>query len=188
MARFGVVLDACVLLPIASCDALLTFADGEFYQPLWNSKIIEELKDAMLLVVPQREVPQASRRIAHMQRAFPGATVTGWEELEGAIECPDLNDRHVIATAIAGRAELIVTQNLKDFPSSALEVYGLTAISVDEFLLDLCDLDRGRTMQLFHDKVARFESPPMSLGNYCDYLHAYAPMFAELLRATQAKS
>jgi hypothetical protein len=42
---------------------------------------------------------------------------------------PDPNNRHVLAGAIAGNAFLIVTYNLKDFPTADLKPYGIACIS-----------------------------------------------------------
>jgi hypothetical protein len=58
--------------------------------------------------------------------------VTGWEPLD-----PD--DRYVVAAARAGRADVIVTNNLVDFPPSALPA-PLTRQSLEDFLLDALDL------------------------------------------------
>ena len=48
------------------------------------------------------------------------ALVTGYEPLVKTIHLPDPNDRHVLAAAITGRADVIVTKNLKDFPADRL--------------------------------------------------------------------
>jgi predicted nucleic acid-binding protein len=40
---------------------------------------------------------------------------------------PDPADRHVLAAAIRGRADVIVTMNLKDFPAGTLAPYGIEA-------------------------------------------------------------
>ena len=44
------------------------------------------------------------------------ALVTGFKQLIEILALPDPDDRHVLAAAIKGRADLIVTTNLKDFP------------------------------------------------------------------------
>ena len=71
--------------------------------------------------------------------AFPDAIVMGWEPLEDAYVLPDPDDRHVLAAAVKGRADVTVTDNLKDFPARSLPA-DLEAQSADEFLLDALDL------------------------------------------------
>jgi hypothetical protein len=70
-----------------------------------------------------------------MEAAFPDALVTGWEALVPALELPDPDDRHVVAAGWAGRADVIVTDNLADFPPEALPA-ALSRQSLDDFLLD----------------------------------------------------
>ena len=66
--------------------------------------------------------------------------VTGWEALVPGIELPDPDDRHIVAAAVRGRADLIVTENLRDFPDETLLLWDLEAQSLDGFLLDQLDL------------------------------------------------
>jgi predicted nucleic acid-binding protein len=40
------------------------------------------------------------------------------------LKLPDEKDRHVLAAAIKTNANLIVTNNLKDFPASYLDSFG----------------------------------------------------------------
>jgi hypothetical protein len=53
------------------------------------------------------------------------------------------NDRHVLAAAVRAGAQLIVTNNLKDFPAAALAPYGLEAKGPDDFLVDQYFLDEA---------------------------------------------
>ena len=55
------------------------------------------------------------------------ALVTGFDELIPSLTLPDPHDRHVLAAAIHGRADVIVTKNLKHFPAAALTRYGIEA-------------------------------------------------------------
>lgn len=54
---------------------------------------------------------------------------------------PDLNDRHVLAAAIKGEAQIIVTYNLNDFPTTILNKFGIEAQHPDEFFLNQIDLN-----------------------------------------------
>lgn len=67
-----------------------------------------------------------------MREAFEEALVAGWEELEPGIHLPDEDDRHVVAAAVRGGAQGIITANAKDFPVSALEPLGLAAVHPDD--------------------------------------------------------
>ncbi len=66
--------------------------------------------------------------------------VVGYESLIDFVTLPDPKDRHVLAAAIKGRADVIVTFNLKDFPADVLEAYDLSAQHPDVFLRHVIDL------------------------------------------------
>lgn len=118
-----------------------------------------------------------------MDDAFEDALVHGWEHLEQSIDLPDPNDRHVVAAAIRGRADVIITQNLKDFPSSHLEPLGLEAISLDEFLLDHYDLNPTGTCQIVADQAAAMNRPQVEIDSLLTRLaRSGAPRFAERIR------
>src|SRR5258707_2189426 len=131
MLRYGAVLDACALVPIALADTLLRVAEKGLYRPLWSDRILAEAQAATEEIHPGIDV---SKRFAQMREAFDDAMVTGWEELEPGIRLPDQDDRHVVAAAIRGGAQAIITANVKDFPAAALEPLGLEATA--DFSLD----------------------------------------------------
>lgn len=97
-----------------------------------------------------------------MREAFDDALVTGWEELEPGIRLPDQDDRHVLAAAIWGGAQGIITANTKDFPAAALEPLGLEAVRPDDFLLDQPDLSPPTILQIIREQAARTRRPPLT--------------------------
>jgi hypothetical protein len=132
MPRYSAVLDACVLVPIALADTLLRIAEKGLYRPLWSDRILTEAQAATEEIHPGIDT---GKRFAQMREAFDDALVSGWEELEGGLSLPDEDDRHVLAVAIRGGAQGIITANAKDFPAAALEPLGLEAVHPDDFLL-----------------------------------------------------
>lgn len=47
VTSFRLALDACVLVPVTPCDALLTIADRRLYVPLWPAEILNEMERAV---------------------------------------------------------------------------------------------------------------------------------------------
>jgi hypothetical protein len=64
--------------------------------------------------------------IALARMRFPQALATGWEAQAEVLSLPDWNDRHVLAAAIVAEAEILLTDNLRDFPRRRLAEYGVT--------------------------------------------------------------
>lgn len=73
--------------------------------------------------------------IDQMSTAFDDALVTEWELLDGIYGLPDPDDEHVVAAAVVGRAEVMVTSNLRHFPAARLPA-PVRAISPNEFVYD----------------------------------------------------
>ena len=184
MARFSAVLDACVLVPIAQADTLLCLAETGLYRPLWTARILDETVHALEHVHPDMKASNAARvRAAVMNDAFDDACIEGWEQLLDVIELPDKDDRHVVAAAIQGRADLIITANLKDFPRQALENFNLEAQHPDEFFMNQLDLDPERVMMALHRQASATRNPALPVLGVLERLERCgAPKFCEAAR------
>lgn len=161
MARFSAFLDACVLVPIALADTLLRLAEADLYRPLWNVRVLDEMVEAIETIHPNLAGGARARADA-MQAAFDDACVTGWEPLESGITLPDPDDRHVVAAALRGRADMIVTANVRDFPSDVLGSVGLEVQHPDDFLLNQLDLEPDLTMATLHRQAAATKRPAIT--------------------------
>lgn len=162
MARYTVVLDACVLVPIALADTLLRIAEHGLYRPLWSERILDETADAIREVHPDLPAGSVEGRIRAMTDSFPDATVTDWEAHEAAVTLPDSDDRHVVAVAIRGRADAIVTANLADFPAELLDPLGIGVVGPDEFLLDQLDLAPRVVIEAIREQAEHTRRPPLT--------------------------
>jgi predicted nucleic acid-binding protein len=123
---FRVLIDACVLVPYQLCDAMLTLAEQGLFTPLWSQQILDETERALttkLGIDPDR----ARKRIAAMTSAFPHAMVDNYTDLIKVMRCHK-KDRHVLAAAVRGDAQTLVTTNLEDFPAEAAEPYDIEIV------------------------------------------------------------
>ncbi len=129
-------LDTCVLYPTVMREMLLGAARAGHVQPLWSARILGEWERAALKLGPIGAA-QAKAEIALLRAAWPMAEVAVSEGLAARLWLPDVNDVHVLAAAIAGHADAIVTMNIKDFPRHTLAEEGLQRLGPDELLYDL---------------------------------------------------
>lgn len=114
-------------------EVLLGVAKTGAFEPQWSERILEEWARAARKLGPTGE-PQARGEIALLQAAWPKSVVTWKPSLEDRLYLPDENDVHVLAAAIAGSSDAIVTVNAKDFPRHTLAEEGLERIAPDELL------------------------------------------------------
>lgn len=179
MARFTALLDACVLVPIVAANTLLRLAEAELFRLVWSEQILGEVQYAIERVHPELAGGKAEHRISQMRAAFPHACADQFDAIRLDVRLPDPHDLHVVEAAVRGRADVIVTNNLKDFPSDALDLLGLEAQSLDDFLLNQLDLEPDITMRVLGTQAAEAKNPsqelPILLEKIC---RAGAPSFA----------
>lgn len=120
---------------------------------------------------------QAKRFCAAMDRAFPEALVEPPAGLADQLGC-DPGDRHVLAAAIAAKAEVIVTLNGKHFPGSVLVPLGIEAVTPDQFLGNLLDLDPTTIHGCLQNMAARQRNPARTAQALLQILSRQAPVFA----------
>ncbi|MDG1737712.1 MAG: PIN domain-containing protein [Paracoccaceae bacterium] len=127
-------LDACVMYPTVMRSVLLGAARAGCFTPIWSDRILEEWALSARKIGPTGE-PQARAEIAMVKATFPAASVTDYQGLEPRLWLPDEGDIHVLAAAIRGSADGIVTMNAKDFPRNILAEEGLSRNDPDALLL-----------------------------------------------------
>ncbi len=133
-----VLLDANVLYPTVMREVLLGCARVGLFEPLWSARILEEWARAAARLGPEGEAV-ARGEVAAARLAFPKAEVRVPEGLERRLWLPDPDDVHVLAAAVAGSADAILTANAKDFPRGLLAEEGLLRLDPDHFLAGLAE-------------------------------------------------
>ena len=133
------VFDACILYPFHLRNIVVQAAVDRLVEARWTDAIHDEWIRNLTANAPAipKERLLITRRL--MNDALPTAMVSGYEGHLSRVTLPDPNDRHVLAAAIAANASLILTWNLRHFPTSELKKFGLRRMTPDAFLSDLFD-------------------------------------------------
>ena len=167
-SRYAVILDACVLYPAQLRDLLLSMATTDLFRARWTDQIHDEW---IRNVVANGGSPEKLARTRQMMNdALPDCLVTGYEHLIGGLKLPDPGDRHVLAAAIVGGVDAIVTTNLKHFPAEALAPYSLEPLHPDDFVMYQFDLNPPRYCEAIKAQCARLSKPPLTVDQFLESL------------------
>lgn len=170
MTKLTVVYDACVLYPAPLRDLLMWLAISDLFRAKWTEKIHQEWMSNVLKKRPDLTLTQLERTKDLMNSHVKDALVSNYEYLIPTLTLPDIGDRHVLATAIHSKANLIITFNLKDFPYSILKNYQVEAISPDDFIVELISLDETKVIQAVTRQRNTLKNPPLTLAEYLQSL------------------
>ena len=155
-------LDASVLYPAPLRDLLLEMAVSDLFRAKWSRAVHDEWIRALLRDRPDLTAERLERTRRLMDAHVRDAVVAGFEDLVPDIRLPDPDDRHVVAAAVRGGADIVVTANVRDFPDAALARYGLAAEHPDIFLSTLCARTPAPFLQALERVRARLRKPPVS--------------------------
>ncbi len=135
------------------------------YRAKWTAEIHREWMDALLCREPQRDRAVLERTRTLMDQSVRDCLIAGYDALVPQLVLPDPEDRHVLA-AIVGRCDMIVTQNLRDFPDAALAPYRIEAQHPDVFLCNQLELAPGGFCAAIRKARARLKNPPFPVEDY----------------------
>lgn len=156
------------------------------FRARWSNQIHDEWIRNFCANNPDLNPDKLERTRQLMDSHVPDCLVEGYEPLISSLILPDEDDRHVLAAAIKGQAEAILTFNLKDFPESTLESFGITAVHPDEFLSDMFELNPSACIKAAQQQRHSLKRPPMSVVEYLDCLQKQKlPSFVLKLKAFQ---
>jgi predicted nucleic acid-binding protein len=184
-ASYTAILDANVLYPPPVADLLASLAVAGLYHARWTREIHEEWIRGVLRTKPNLS-EKLQRRADQMNRAVPDSLVENYQHLIPSLALPDEADRHVLAAAIVGHADAIVTFNLKDFPAAALRPYNIEAIHPDDFVMNQMEINQIRALEAIKTMRARFRNPPLSAQTLIQVFERnQLPQLAAFLRGAE---
>jgi predicted nucleic acid-binding protein len=151
---------------IGASNLLMHLALSGLFRAKWSVGVHEEWMAALLRNRPDLSREKLERTRTLMDQHTQDALVSGYEELVEGLQLPDPNDRHVLAAAIRGHADVIVTTNTRHFPVQALRPFGIEPQHPDEFVVNLLDLTPGAVLTAVRRHRESLKNPPKTPEGY----------------------
>lgn len=163
------VLDTCALYSGLRRDFLLSLVAEGVYRLVLTEDILFEIEyaEARKLTGRGTEPTVAEKRAAQLVNQLRDNFFVECESrttLVAPVGLPDPDDEHLVAAAIAGGAEVIVTENLRDLPDNLLPA-GIRVLGPQEFLHDMVCADPPRAAHALSVMTSRRRNPPQSASD-----------------------
>jgi len=184
-SQYTVILDANVLYGNLSRDLLLSLAQADLFHARWTHEITHEWTSNLA-----KNMPAVGEKLSHivalMQQAVPDCLVENYEHLIGSLTLPDPKDRHVLAAAIVGHADAIVTLNLKDFPQDLLDPYNIEVQHLDDFIVNQLEMRPIQALSAIKIMRARQKNPALTATALIEFIERRGmPQTAQHLRVRE---
>ena len=157
-----VLCDANVLYRAPLRDLIIRLSQVGLLRARWTDAIHEEWIRNILKNRPQLSSERLTRTRTQMDEAVRDCLVVGYEVLIDTLSLPDPDDRHVLAAAIVGGCQAIVTFNRQDFPAETLAPLEVEAIHPDDLLMALYDEDADLVCASIRRQRENLRNPPQS--------------------------
>ena len=138
-------------MPLA--DTLLRLAEAPaLYEPRWRNEILAEV--TRTLIGRFGKTPEKAVYRETAMRAFlPEALIGNYRHHVAAMNNHP-KDRHVLAAAVACRADYVITINMKDFVTPSADTHGVSVIGPSTFLIALMVFDRTVVEERLSEQAA----------------------------------
>jgi len=171
MSNFTAVYDANLFYPAPLRDLLIRMALTGLFRAKWTDQINDEWVRNLIKDRKDIDPDKIKKTVELMNTHVPDCLVTNYEIFIDSLTLPDPDDRHVLAAAIKSNADVIVTNNLKDFPSSELSKYDIEAQSPDIFLSHLFDLKPNVFCSVVHQQRSDLKKPPKTAEEHLEIFY-----------------
>lgn len=141
-----------------------------------SDEILAELKRALVAHRPQDE-GKITRLVDVLRSHFPESAVGGHHGLSETLALPDPDDRHVLAAAIVGECDILVTLDIDDFPEEQLAPHDILLATPDDALMVTYFADPELVVACVERQRRALRRPPMSLDEFLRRLSQRAPHF-----------
>ena len=187
MKRPRLFLDSNILVDAQVRDIFLTIAEAQLIDLRWSEGVLDETRRVL---ANQRgiERPRIDYLISKIKTAFPRSTVAAATITPLPVALPDADDLHVLSAAVGAGCDLLVTNNLRDFPDETVAPLGLSVLSPDAAIVMLVRYFPHQVPAITRRLVAELRRPPVTIQEFLDRLAQRAPSAADALSTALAST
>lgn len=166
--HYTAVIDACVFYGMLKTDALMSLCSRGLFAAKWSKRIENEWVGHLSEKMPDKKA-EIIRRRDQMRVSVPDWAVCaeGIDSIEECLQLPDMNDRHVLAAAIIGHADCIVTEDKTGFDEAIVGQYDIEIIDTDSFIVSQLDRDEYQALAAFKAMRLRWRKPEATPQEFC---------------------
>lgn len=149
--------DANVLYARVLRDYLVYATDEGAVAIRWSRAILNEVVKHLRANIASFNAEQGAVLIRLLNTAYPEAEVeptTSARRKVRRLDMPDEDDRHVLAAAVAAHADILCTDNVKDFPPAAMAAVGIELLTADALLSRLIETHPSKMLAAHQTSVA----------------------------------
>ena len=168
-------IDANVLFSVVKREIILSMALDGLIEVRWSEAILDEMKKALhrYFIKKHGNVLEATRNSLRVYNwvtnKFPTSLVEGdLPTSANLIELPDPADAHVVRSAILCKANVIVTDNVRHFPQSIVNRYGIEVKTADEVISDVIDAEPDISILIVTRIYNRLQNPKRSWKEFLE--------------------
>lgn len=172
-----VVVDADVLIPILSCDFLLTGLDLAVYELAVSSKVLDEVERHLITDFPTLDSSRLAIRAERMRFALRNSVVRDVRPT-AAVDAVNAKDRHVAMAAFTAQATVAVTNDRRLRRQLREALPKLSPMSVDQFALHLFQRDADDVNAILESMARKRTKPPLTVDELVTRMDRAFPKFA----------
>ena len=143
-------------------------AGQNYIQFLWTQEVFDETVKSLTYRFP-KDSEKVKHLFSRLTTHFFDSEIRGYERLIGALGCKDKDDEHVLAGAIHGKANVLLTYNTRDFPQKLSR--NLDVVHPDTFLISWLEANPEQGVLLLAKWLERFENPPIDARAAVDLMN-----------------
>jgi predicted nucleic acid-binding protein len=177
-------LDADVLIPIESCDFLLTTAELGLYEAVTSPNVPTEIERNLLADWPHLDPKALRRRVRHVAdflRPVPSSATPARQRQAWV----NRKDRHLLASALYHEAQAVVTNDRRLRDQINVRRHRIVAVSGDEFVAALQRSDPEGVEAVVATMVARRTRQPIQPEQLLERLREPFPQMVSQITATE---